>query len=201
MSIPQKKPYVSVDEYLVLERAALDKSEYYAGEIFTMAGASPAHSLIVTNVLGELRSLLRGNPCGPYDSNLRIEIPFTGLYTYPDASVICGALELSPKGNDMVTNPTLLVEVLSESTEAYDRGGKFAHYRTIPSFREYVLVSQNEPLVEAFFRRDDGIWQLAPVSGLDASVDLQSLGITLRLAEVYERVEFTGKPPLKPTGG
>ena len=201
MAIPQKKPYVSVDEYLRLEREALDKSEYYAGEIFVMAGGTATHSTIVMNVGGELRSLLRGNRCAPYDSNLRIEIPATGLFTYPDVSVICGPIESSPLGDDMATNPTLIVEVLSDSTEAYNRGGKFAHYRTIPSFREYVLVSQNEPLVEVFFRRDDGIWQLAPVSGLDAAVQLQSLGITLRLAEVYERVEFPEKPPLKPSGG
>ncbi len=201
MAIPQKKPFITVDDYLLLERAAEDKSEYYAGEIFAMAGASPPHCLIVANVIRELGNALKGHRCAPYGSNLRIEIPATGLYTYPDASVVCGPPELSPKGNDMVTNPTLLVEVLSESTEAYDRGGKFAHYRTLPSLREYVLVSQNEALVEVFFRRDDGIWQLAPVSGLDASVDMQSLGITLRLAEVYERVDFPETPPLKPSGG
>ena len=201
MAIPQKKPFVSVDDYLILERAAEDKSEYYNGEMFMMAGASLAHSIIATNVIRELGNALKGQLCSPYDSNLRIEIPHTGLYTYPDALVICGPVEFSPKGDDMATNPTLIVEVLSDSTEAYNRGKKFEHYRTIPSFREYVLFSQKEPLVEVFFRRDDGIWQLAPVSGLDASVQLQSLGITLRLAEVYERVEFPEAPPLNPTGG
>ena len=199
MALPQKKPFVTVDEYLALERAAEYKSEYFNVEIFAMAGASLAHSTIATNVLGELRNLLRGNRCAPYDSNLRIEIPLTGLYTYPDVLVICRPVELSEKGDGMATNPTLIVEVLSDSTEAYDRGKKFAHYRTIPSFREYVLVSQKEPLVEVFFRRDDGIWQLTPVSGLDASVDLQSLGITLHLAEVFDRVEFPEKPPLMPS--
>ena len=201
MAVPQKKSYISVEEYFILERAALDKSEYYDGEIFAMAGGTLAHSIIASNVNGELRNLLRGNRCGQFDSNLKIEIAATGLVTYPDASVVCGPPEFSPKSDHTVTNPTLIVEVLSDSTEAYNRGKKFAHYRTIPSFREYVLVSQKEPLIEVFFRRDDGIWQLAPVSGLDASVPLQSLGLTLRLAEIYERVEFPEKPPLMPSVG
>ena len=201
MAIPQKKPFVTVDEYLVLERAALDKSEYFDGEIFAMARATAAHSLISANVICELRNRLRGNGCLPYDSNLRIEIPATGLFTYPDVSVICGPIEFSPLGNDMATNPKLLVEVLSDSTEAYDRGGKFAHYRTIPSFREYILISQTEPLVEVFFRRDDGIWELAPMKGLDATARLQSLQIELPLAEIYYEVQFPEQPPLKPTGG
>ena len=193
MALPQKKPFVTPEEYLRLERVADYKSEYYAGEIFSMAGGSPAHSLITNNVGGELRNLLKGNRCATYDSNLRIAVAATGLYTYPDASVICGPLELVPGHDDMITNPTLIVEVLSDSTEAYDRGKKFAHYRTLPSFAEYVLVSQKEPLIEVFFRQGDGTWQLTPVRGRGAVVRLQSLGVDLRLAEVYERVEFPGE--------
>jgi len=197
MAVPQKKPFVTPEEYLRLERAADYKSEYYAGEIFSMAGGSATHSVIIASVIRELGNLLKGNRCVPYDSNLRIAVSATGLYTYPDASVICGPLELVPGHDDMITNPTLIVEVLSDSTEAYDRGKKFAHYRTLPSFAEYVLVSQKEPLVEVFFRQGDGTWQLTPVRGREAVVRLQSLGVDLRLAEVYERVEFPEIAPLK----
>ena len=197
MSVPQEKPFITPEEYLRLEREAPYKSEYYAGEIFSMAGGSPAHSLITMRVGGELCSLLKGHRCTPYDSNLRIYFPNTGLYSYPDASVICGPLELADAHGDMVTNPTLIVEVLSDSTEAYDRGRKFAHYRTLPSFQEYVLVSQKEPLVEVFFRMADGTWQLTPARGRDGTVRLQSLGVELRLAEVYDRVEFPETVPLK----
>ena len=190
MATLRKKPLVSVGDYLRLEREAPYKSEYYAGDVFAMAGGSPTHSAITMNVGGELRNLLKGNRCAPYDSNLRIFVPGTGLYSYPDASVICGPLELVDAFGDMVANPTLIVEVLLDSTEAYDRGRKFAHYRTLPSFAEYVLVSQKEPLVEVFFRMADGTWQLTPARGREASVRLQSLGVELRLAEVYDRVEF-----------
>lgn len=197
MALPQKKPFISPEEYLRLEREAPYKSEYYAGEIFSMAGGSPTHSVITASTIGELFSLLKGNRCAPYDSNLRVFVAADGLYTYPDALVICGPLELVPGHDDMIANPTLIVEVLSDSTEAYDRGKKFAHYRMLPSFAEYVLISQKEPLVEVFFRQGDGTWQLTPVRGRDATVRLQSLGVELRLTEIYERVEFPEIVPLK----
>ena len=197
MALPQEKHFFTPEEYLRLERAAEYKSEYYAGEIFAMAGGSPTHSVITASALRDLGNLLKGNRCAPYDSNLRVFIPATGLYTYPDVSVICGPRELVPGHDDMITNPTLIVEVLSDSTEAYDRGQKFAHYRTLPSFAEYVLVSQKQPMVEVFFRLADGTWQLTPVRGLEATVRLQSLGVELRLAEVYDRVEFPEIVPLK----
>ena len=197
MAIPQKKPHVTVEEYLELERAAECKSEYFAGEIFAMAGGTPEHSWISANTIRELGNALEGRPCVAFDGNLRVEIPDTGLYTYPDISVVCGPMDRSPRGNDMVTNPTVIVEVLSDSTEAYDRGGKFAHYRTLVSFREYVLISQKEPLVEVFFRLPDGKWQLTPVSGGDSVVQLQSVGIALRLAKIYAGIEFPAPPPLK----
>lgn len=197
MALPQQKSFITPEEYLQIEREAVYKSEYYAGEMFAMAGGSPTHSVLTASAIGALFSLLKGNRCAPYDSNLRVFVAADGLYTYPDALVICGSLELVPGHDDMVTNPTLIVEVLSDSTEAYDRGKKFAHYRMLPSFAEYVLISQKEPLVEVFFRQGDGTWQLTPVRGRDASVRLQSLGVELRLAEIYERVEFPEIVPLK----
>lgn len=190
MAVTQKKRHTTPEEYLRLEREASFKSEYYDGEIFAMAGGTAEHSAIVMNVGGELRSLLKGNRCAPCDSNLRIKVATADLYTYPDVSVICGPLEYADPHRDTVTNPTLIVEVLSDSTEAYDRGKKFAHYRTLPSLAEYVLVSQKEPLVEVLFKLPDGTWQLTPARGRDAVVRLQSLGVDLRLAEVFDRVEF-----------
>ena len=197
MAIPQKKPHITVEEYLALERAAEYRSEYFSGKMFAMAGGTPEHSLISANLIRELGNALKGHRCAAYDKDLRIEISDTGLFTYPDASVICGPLDRSSRGNDMATNPTVLLEVLSDSTEAYDRGSKFAHYRTIPSFREYVLISQKEPLVEVFFRLPDGTWQLRPVSGCDSVAQLQSLNVVLRLAEIYDRIEFSAQLPHK----
>ena len=138
MAIPQKKRHVSVEEYFILERDALNKSEYYDGEIFAMAGGTVTHSIIVSNVNGELRNLLRGNRCGQFDSNLKIEIAATGLVTYPDASVVCGPPEFSAKSDHTITNPTLIVEVLSDSTEAYHRGKTIRalpHYSLLPRIR------------------------------------------------------------------
>lgn len=197
MALAQREVYLSPEEYLQIERAAEFKSEYFAGEMFGMAGGSPAHALIGGNVLRNLGNQLQSGRCVPYNSDLRIEISTTGLYTYPDVSIICGPLQFSDLGDDIVTNPALIVEVLSDSTEAYDRGTKFDHYRTISTLREYVLVSQKQPLVEVFLRQTDGTWRLTPVRGLDAAVRLDSLECDLRLAEVYRHVEFPASPPLK----
>ncbi len=190
MGLPLRITVLTPAEYLGIERTATYRSEYFRGEMFAMAGGSPTHSRIKTNVLGELRNRLRGNPCAPYDSDLRIKCP-TGLYTYPDASVICSELEYDDEQKDTVLNPTLLIEVLSKSTEAYDRGKKFDHYRTILSLREYVLVSQEEPMIQQFLRNDDDTWTLTAVAHLNQSIRLRSLGIEVPMMEIYERVNFT----------
>ncbi len=127
-------------EYLAWERAAPDKHEFLGGEIFAMAGASFAHNKIVGNIVGELRDALRDRPCDVTPSDLRVKIPAVGLYTYPDAVVVCGEPQFEDDKLDTLLNPTVIVEVLSDSTEAYDRGKKFRYYRTIPSLRDYVLV-------------------------------------------------------------
>jgi Uma2 family endonuclease len=190
MGLPQGVPRLSPQEYLARERAATYRSEYFDGEMFAMAGGSPQHSLIKVNVTGELRARLKGAPCTPYDSDLRVQVSATGLYTYPDASVICGPLEFEDEHRDTVLNPTVVVEVLSESTEAYDRGKKFGHYRQIPTLREYLLVSQDEPRIERFLRNDDGTWTLTEATGPEATLPLPSLGIEIALREVYDKVEF-----------
>ena len=162
--------------------------------MFAMAGGSPKHSRIKTNVLTQLNLLLKGKPCVPYDSDLRIRCR-TGLYTYPDTSVICGELEFDDDQKDTVLNPTLIVEVLSKTTEAYDRGKKFNHYSTIPALREYVLVSQDEPTMQCFLRNDDGTWTLTSATGMDRTLKLKSIDVELPLAAVFDRVDFTADDP------
>ena len=198
MGLPQRMPVLSPTDYLHIERQATYRSEYYAGEMFAMAGGSPRHSRIKTNILTQLNLRLQNQPCTPYDSDLRIRIPETSLYTYPDASVICGELEFDDDQKDTVVNPTLIVEVLSPSTEAYDRGMKFDQYRRIASLREYVLVAQDSPRIERFLRNEDGTWNMAIVQGLEESIRLDSIGVTLPLAEVFLKVDLTARVSLRP---
>lgn len=194
MPLPRATLRLSEQEYLALERKAEFKSEFFDGEMFAMAGGTPQHSLIATNLAGEFRTRLKGGPCVPYNSDLRIKVEATGLCTYPDLSVICGPLRFAQGTDDTVVNPTLLVEVLSTSTEAYDRGKKFEHYRQIPTLQEYLLVSQTEPRIEHFTRQSDDRWLLNEARGLDNSLELPSLQTAISLAEVFARVDFVPAP-------
>jgi Uma2 family endonuclease len=215
MDVAVSGPPFAVSEYLRRERTALRKHEYRDGEILLMAGGSPDHSLIVANVIGEIGTRLKGKSCHIYDSNLRVNIsetvgrrpgyPLPGcvplspvLYTYPDATVICGprAFDRSDEENQTVINPRLIVEVLSPTTEAYDRGEKFDRYRQIESFDQYVLVTTTAPRIEVFLRQAQGLWLLAVYSGLDAIAKLSAIDIDLPLSEVYLGVEF---PPVPAT--
>jgi Uma2 family endonuclease len=193
MSLPQLVARLTPSEYLAIERAAAFKSEFHDGQMYAMTPGPARHSLIATNVTAEFGNKLRGKKCVPYNADLRILVERTGLFTYPDLSVICGPLQ-SGIGDDTVTNPTLLVEVLSPSTEAYDRGQKFLQYRQIPSLREYLLVSQHEPLLELFVRQDNNLWSLREAAGLDARLEIPSLEITVSLAEIYANVDFLPQP-------
>lgn len=195
--MPHAIPKVSAEEYLRRERASEARSEYWSGEIFAMAGGSARHSLITVNVIAALHRLLKGGTCVPYDSNLRVDVAPTGLYTYPDATVVCGPPEFTDTAKDMITNPRVIIEVLSDSTEAYDRGTKFEHYRGVSSLVEYVLISQKIPLVEIFSREQEGRWRLTPVSGIHGSARLDSIGTDIAMAEIYYRVEFDAVAPLK----
>jgi Uma2 family endonuclease len=187
MSFQAKQRYTP-EEYVTLERQAQYKSEYYAGDIVAMAGASRWHNLIVANIIGELRSQLKGRPCTTYPSDMRVKVSPTGLYTYPDVTVVCGEAQLEDTQQDTLLNPTLIVEVLSESTEAYDRGGKFAHYRKLASLLEYVLVAQTKPHVEHYVRQPDNRWLLAEADSVHATIHLPSIDCHLALAEVYDKV-------------
>src|SRR5437016_4754840 len=194
MSLPAPLQRLTETEYLEIERDAEFKSEFFDGEMFAMAGGTPQHSLIATNLAREFGNRLKSGHCVPYNADLRIKIEATGLCTYPDLSVICGPLQFAAGTDDTVLNPTLLVEVLSDSTEGYDRGKKFEHYRQIPALQEYLLVSQKEPRIEQFIRQPDGRWLLSEAAGLDASLELPSLCIRLSLAEVFAKVNFVRAP-------
>ena len=189
--LPEPKPQLTPEEYLAFDRSADGKSEYLDGEMFAMSGGSHAHSLIAVNLARELSGALRERPCRVFGSDLRVVVEATGLYTSPDLSIVCGQADFGPDDpKDTLRNPTLLIEVLSPSTENYDRSKKFEHYRAIPSLREYVLVAQERAFVERLLRRDDGVWEFTEFRGLDASITLASIGVTLPFAEIYAKVEF-----------
>ncbi|MDB6109209.1 MAG: hypothetical protein JWR69_959 [Pedosphaera sp.] len=188
-------------EYLKLERQADFKSEFFGGEMSARSGGSRWHSLIATNLAREFSTRLRGRPCVAYSSDLRVKAEASGLYTYPDLSVVCGEQRFVDEQVDALLNPTVFVEVLSDSTEAYDRGKKFELYRQIPSLQEYLLVSQREPRIEQFIRQSGGEWLLRDAVGLNTQLALPSLQINVTLAEVFANVEFppaTARPDKTP---
>src|SRR6266542_2469738 len=190
MGVVEQARKLTEAEYLALERAAEFKSEFFAGEMFAMAGGTPMHSLVGTNLAIEFGVRLKGRPCVPFNADLRIKVEETGLFTYPDLSVICGPLQFAAGTDDTVTNPTLLAEVLSDSTENYDRGTKFDHYKKIPSLREYLLVRQKEQVIEQRIRQQGGDWLLRQAVGMDATLAIPSLEITIALAEIFANVKF-----------
>lgn len=187
------RPYITPQEYLERERRSDTKHEYFNGEIFAMSGGSPRHNLISANISGELRHRLRDRDCMVYSSDQRVRVNVTGLYTYPDVTVICEEPRFDDDQRDTLLNPLALFEVLSPSTADYDRGGKFKHYRGLASLREYVLISQDRPLVE-HFARDDNRWVLTEFDSPDDTLPLASLGCELPLAEIYLKVRFDESP-------
>ncbi len=191
----QLKYKLTSEEYLTIERAATTKSEFYNGEMFAMSGASRAHVLIVTNLVSEFRQRLKKRPCDVYSNDLRLRIDATGLYTYPDVIVACDQQIFADNQKDTLLNPTLIIEVLSDSTKDYDRGGKFAHYRKLESLREYILVAQDEPHVEQYMRQPDNRWMLSETDDPASILHLSSIDCDLPLAEIYDKVEFNLSPP------
>jgi Uma2 family endonuclease len=165
---------MSYEQYLAAEQSSLERHEYLQGEVFAMAGGTPEHAALATAVAVQLSVALGGKPCRVFGSDLRVRVEATDLSTYPDVSVICGQLERSPLDSNAAVNPVLLVEILSDATEAYDRGEKFAHYRRIASLREYLLVSQRRPLLELYRKSEGGQWMLFEASGGDV-LQLESL--------------------------
>lgn len=179
-------------DYLALERGAEIRSEYVDGAVVAMTGASRAHNLLVVNLGRELSLQLRAQPCETYTSDMRVWIPAHRVYTYPDVVVACGEPQFEDAAVDTLLNPALIIEVLSDSTERYDRGKKFAYYRTLPSLGEYLLVAQDEYRIDYSRREADGRWVLGDARGRDEILPLVVGGATLALADVYERVALPG---------
>ncbi len=193
-------------EYWALESRSETKHEYVNGEIIPwgdggpqgMAGASTPHNRIATDLLGLLWTQLRGRGCELFNSDMRVRIKATGLLAYPNISALCHEPEIDPTEGDSLLNPTLIVEVLSESTERYDRRAKSAHYRRLDSLQEYVLVTQHEMRVEVFRRQSENVWVLQEFTGPGERVKLESVGCELVLGEIYQRVKFPLRPAVSP---
>ena len=188
MAVQLKRRSFSAKEYLEQERASSEKNEYFNGEIFAMAGASRRHNLISGNIFAALHSQLRKRPCEVYPSDMRVKIRKTGLYTYPDVVVVCGKPQFEDSDKDVLLNPTVLLEVLSPTTEAYDRGDKFGHYRTVSTLSDYLLVSQSKLLVEHYVRQPNDSWLLTLYQEPSQTVTIQSIECSLLLEEIYEKV-------------
>ena len=187
-------PSMTPAEYLAFERSQAEKHEYWHGQIYLMAGANARHNLIVANLIAALGMALKGRPCLLYPNNLRVLIPAASLYTYPDTMVVCGAPTFEDEAEDTLLNPTLIVEVLSKSTENYDRGDKFRNYRTIPSLQEYLLIAQHERRVEHYLRQPNDEWLLAETTDPAGQLDLPTVGCRLALADLYDKVTFPPQP-------
>jgi Uma2 family endonuclease len=186
----QPKTLLSPEEYLEQERRAEYKSEYFAGEVFAMAGASRRHGLIVMNVAGHLWQQLKGKPCEVYTGDLRLRVTPAGLYTYPDVTVVCGDVQFADDQKDTVLNPVVLIEVLSESTSDYDRGRKFEYYRTLPSLKEYLTVAQDKPHIEHWTRQQEDSGSLVEFNNLSQTIRLASIDCVLPLKEIYDKVDW-----------
>ena len=185
---------ITVEEYLRLDSDSEIRNEYYDGLMYAMSGASEHHILIVRNLVAELRSALRNTPCRPYMNDMRVRVSPERLYAYPDVVVACGERQFASDQRDTLLNPTLIIEVLSPSTEANDRGFKAAHYRNLESLREYALVSQAEPRIEIYRRYTEG-WLLSDLVGAGSACRFESVGCEIPFSEIYHDVEFAPQAP------
>jgi Uma2 family endonuclease len=190
------KRLLTTAEYLAKERAADVKSEFFAGEMFAMAGTTRRHSLICSNLIATLRPLLRTHGCEVHGSDLRVKVSSTGLYTYPDAIIACGDIQLEDEHQDTLLNPRVIFEVLSKSTERRDRGWMFMQYRRLPSLLDYVLVTQDRPFFERFSRPPGGRFELDEADGLHTTMMLTAVAVALPLRDVYLDVSFGDENPL-----
>lgn len=190
----QPKPSLSFDDWLDGERASFDtRYEYVDGEVFAMSGGTAEHAIIIGNIHGQFWMQMKGRPCQVYASDMKLRIQAAEAGTYPDLMALCGEQQFHDGRRDLLLNPSLIVEVLSSSTEAYDRGDKFALYRRLPSLREYLLVAQHRVQLDLYTRGDDGRWILTSVDDRAGSVHLSSVGCTLTVAEVYDKVVFAAE--------
>ena len=178
-------------EYLDIERKAEFKSEFFRGEMFAMAVASREHNYVKENLVGELYARLKGTPCRSLSGDQRVKVSATGLYTYPDVVIVCGKAEYDSIDRDALINPVVIIEILSPSTEKYDRGAKFRQYQQLGSVKEYVLVSQEVPVCESFVRQADGTWNLTTVTDLKADFEFSTVKVRIPMADIYNGVDFT----------
>ncbi len=181
---------LSEEDYLRLERESDVRHEFHAGEIVAMVGASRAHNLIAGNTYASLHAQLRKRPCEIYNNDMRVRVPVANLYTYPDITVTCGESQFADEEFDTLLNPTIIIEILSPSTESYDRGKKFQHYRTIRSLKEYLLITQDAYHIDHFVRQGEINWLLTTYDGPTATVHLASIDCTLMLTDLYEKVDI-----------
>jgi Uma2 family endonuclease len=181
-----RQRYISAEEYLEQEREAEFKSEYYTGEIFAMSGASRRHNVVTTNITSEIRRQLKGGSCEVYASDMRVEVS-DHHYVYPDVVVACGEIRFKDGREDTLLNPTVIIEVLSPSTEKHDRGLKLREYQTLESLQEYLIVSQDKPHIERYHRQPDGNWLATQAKDMTDEVFLSSIGCRLPLSEVYDK--------------
>ncbi|MFN8496067.1 MAG: Uma2 family endonuclease [Caldilineaceae bacterium] len=181
------------EEYLRMERASEYRHEYFRGEVTDMTGASREHNLIVMSISAALYGQLRKRPCEVYANDMRVKVSATGLYTYPDLVVVCGNPQFEDEHVDTLLNPTVLIEVLSASTEDYDRGKKFARYRRLDSLRDYLLVAQDHMHVEQYTRQPDGAWRFSEAEQPEAKIALAAIDCELALEEIYEKIKFESR--------
>ncbi len=187
----QSKPRYTLEEYFELERKSEERYEYWNGEVFCMSGVSPEDAQLEVNFISRLNSRLTEKGCRVFPANIRIKVPSAPPYRYADVSALCGEAQFEEIGGiRAVTNPTLIIEILSSSTEAYDRGQKFTHYKSIPSFSEYLLVAQDHPYITHLVKQSDDSWIYDEYNDLTATVKLSSLNCELPMSEIYENISF-----------
>jgi Uma2 family endonuclease len=190
MSLPLRLPYFAPEEYFSLERVSEIRHEYLDGCVYAMAGESPTHSAICFNLAVFIGQQIRDTPCRGFPPNMKVRAGEGALYAYPDLAVACGEPLFHDQHGDVLLNPAVIFEVLSPSTEAYDRGEKFARYRALETLTDYVLVAQDRPRVEHFSRQPDGSWSQTELSGADATLVLDSINCRVALTDIYDRVAF-----------
>src|SRR5947209_6143902 len=186
----QLNTFVSPEEYLEVERKSDTKSEYYDGVVYAMTGARVNHIRIVTNQTRELSSQLRARRCDVLSNEMRVRLQDSRKFFYPDVTVVCGEPQFHDEREDIILNPLLVIEVLSKSTEAFDRGAKFQAYQTLDSLKEYLLVAQDRPIIEQYVRQSDSKWTYMAVAGIESSIVLPSVECTLNLSAVYDKVDL-----------
>jgi Uma2 family endonuclease len=192
MALAQKHPVFTVDKYLGFERFSPERHEFIDGSVYAMAGESVNHSKICYNLNGITHAELRGKRCNGFSPNMKIATSDTGLFSYPDLAIVCGSPAFFDDSKDVITNPTVIFEVLSPSTEHYDRGEKFLRYSNyIETLQDYILVSQDEPLVEHYRKQKNAGWKKSVLNEFDAVIEIESIDCQIKLSDLYELVEFS----------